>query len=170
MMKVVRKPVAAPEKEREGRLPAMRPLRPFEDMERMFESLIPRGWMLPYAWERPLLAEFGLTHEGKMPRIDVIDRDAEILVRAEAPGARKEGLEVAITGNTVTIKGQTSHEEKEDKGEYYRCEISRGAFSRTVGLPAEVDAEKAVAEFKDGVLEIRLPKIEHDRRRVLKVA
>jgi HSP20 family protein len=69
----------------------------------------------------------------------------------------------------VTIKGQTGHEEKEEKGEYYRCEISRGAFSRTVSLPAEVDADKAAAEFKDGVLEIRLPKLEHAKRRVLKV-
>lgn len=170
MMKVVRKPVSAPETGEERKLSAVRPMRPFEEMERMFEGLLPRGWMFPFAWERPLLAEMGLTHEGKMPRIDVIDRDAEILVRAEAPGAKKDELEVAITGNTVTIKGQTSHEEKEEKGEYYRCEISRGAFSRTVSLPAEVDAETAAAEFKDGVLEIRLPKIEHARRRVLKVA
>jgi len=170
MVKVVRKPIAVPEKERERKLPALRPLHPFEEMDRVFERLFPRGWMFPYAWERPLLAELGLTHEGKMPRIDVIDRDVEILVRAEAPGAKKDDLEVAITGNTVTIKGQTSHEEKEEKGEYFRCEISRGAFSRTVSLPAEVDAEKAVAEFKDGVLEVRLPKIEHAKRRVLKVA
>lgn len=170
MMKVVRKPVAAPEKEQERKLPAVRPLRPFEEMDRLFEGLFPRGWMLPYSWERPLLAELGLSAEMRLPRVDVIDREAEILVRAEAPGVKKDELEVAITGNTVTIKGQTSHEEKEEKGEYYRCEISRGAFSRTVSLPAKVDAEKAAAEFKDGVLEIRLPKLEHARRRVLKVA
>ncbi|HSD61745.1 MAG TPA: Hsp20/alpha crystallin family protein [Burkholderiales bacterium] len=170
MMKVVKKAVAVPDKEQERKVPAARPLRPFEEMDRVFEGLFPRGLMFPYSWERPLLAELGLTHEGKMPRIDVIDRDAEILVRAETPGVKKDELEVAITGNTVTIKGQTSHEEKEEKGEYYRCEISRGAFSRTVSLPAEVDAEKAAAEFNDGVLEIRLPKLEHARRRVLKVA
>jgi HSP20 family protein len=169
MMKVVKKAAAVPEQEQHAKLPAVRPLHPIEEMDRMFEQLFPRGWMLPFAWERPLLAEMGLKLEGKMPRIDVVDRDAEILVRAEAPGVKKEELEVAITGNSVTIKGQTGHEEKEEKGEYYRCEISRGAFSRTVSLPAEVDADKAAAEFKDGVLEIRLPKLEHAKRRVLKV-
>ncbi|HEX6829277.1 MAG TPA: Hsp20/alpha crystallin family protein, partial [Burkholderiales bacterium] len=79
-------------------------------------------------------------------------------------------MEVTITGNTITIRGRMAHEEKVEKGEYYRCEIARGDFSRSITLPAEVDAEKAAAGFHDGVLEIRLPKLGHTRRRVLKVA
>ena len=166
-MKVIRKAAAVPEKGQHAKVPAVRPLHPFEEMEQMFESLLPRGWLLPFPWERSLLAE---TPEARLPRVDVIDREAEVLVRAEAPGVKKDELEVAITGNTVTIKGHTAHEEKEEKGEYYRCEITGGAFARTITLPAEVDAEHAAAEFHDGVLEIRLPKIEHAKRRLLKVA
>lgn len=169
-MRVVKKVAAVPEKEQQSKVPAVRPLHPFEEMDRMFASLFPRGWMLPFAWERSPLAEVGIGPEARLPRVDVIDRDTEVVVRAEAPGVRKDELEVSLTGNTVTIKGQTAHEEKEEKGDYYRCEISRGSFSRTITLPAEVDAEKAAAEFHDGVLEVRLPKLEHTRRRPLKVA
>ena len=169
-MRVVKKVAAVPEKEQQAKVPAVRPLHPFEEMDRMFANLFPRGWLLPFAWEHAPMTGAGMIPEAPLPRVDVIERDSEVLVRAEAPGVRKDDLEVSITGNTVTIKGQTAHEEKEEKGEYYRCEISRGAFSRTITLPAEVDAEKAAAEFHDGVLEIRLPKMEHTKRRLLKVA
>jgi HSP20 family protein len=169
-MRVVKKAAAVPEKEQQAKVPAVRPLHPFEEMDRIFASLFPGRWMFPFHWERPLMAEMGIAPEAWLPRVDVIDRDTQVLVRAEAPGVKKDELEVSITGNTVTIKGRTAHEEKEEKGEYLRCEISRGAFSRTVPLPAEVDAEKATAEFHDGVLEIRLPKLEHTQRRLLKVA
>lgn len=160
MKREVKKPLPVPVKHE--RKPVVRPWNPFEDMDRMFEALLPHGWMLPFRLERPLVAE--------SPKVDIIDRDAEVLVRAEVPGVTKEELEVSITGEAVTIKGEHKHEEKEEKGEYYRCEISHGAFARSFGLPADVDAEKAVAEFKDGVLEIRLPKLEQAKRRILKVA
>lgn len=170
MKKEARKPAAIPIRKEPETKPVVRHRGPFEDMDRMIESILPRGWLLPFRWERPWMAEFGLPFEGKLPKVDVIDRDAEILVRAELPGVRKEDLEVSITGNAVTIKGTTAREEKEEKGEYYRCEISRGEFTRTVGLPAAVKTEGAMAEFKEGVLEIKLPKIEEAQRRLLKVA
>lgn len=160
MKREVKKPVPVPVKHE--RKPMVRPWNPFEEMDRMFDTLLPRGWVLPFRLERPLSAE--------LPKVDVIDRDAELLVRAEVPGVKKDELEVSIAGDTVTIKGEHRHEEKEEKGKYYRCEISHKAFARTVVLPAEVDAEKAAAEFTDGVLEIRLPKLEHAKRRLLKVA
>lgn len=144
-----------------------RPMSPFEEMDRFFEGLFPRGWMRPWRWEWPGWPS--MPFEGKMPRVDVIERDNEIVVRAEVPGVDKKDLDVSMTDQTVTIKGATSHEEKEEKGEYYRCEISRGGFSRTVALPAEVDGAKAKASFKDGVLELVAPKIEKAKRRSIKV-
>ncbi|GIX28653.1 MAG: hypothetical protein KatS3mg123_2534 [Burkholderiales bacterium] len=81
----------------------------------------------------------------------------------------KEDIEISLTGNVLTIKGETKREEKEEKGDYYRCEISRGAFSRTVSLPAEVDESKAKASLNDGVLEITLPKTETAKKRTIKV-
>jgi len=170
MKNEAKKPAAIPIRKEPEMKPVMRHPGPFEEVDRMFESILPRGWLLPFRWERPWLTELGLPFEGKPPKVDVIDRDAEVLVRAEVPGVRKEDLEVSITGDTVTIKGEAAREEKEEKGEYYRCEISRGAFTRAVRLPAAVKSEGATAEFKEGVLEIRLPKVEQAQRRLLKVA
>lgn len=142
-----------------------RMLSPFENFDRMFEDFFGRGWMRPFRREWMAFPELDLT----MPKVDVIDRDEEVLVRAEVPDVKKEDIEVSISGNTVTIKGQTNHEEKEEKGDYYRAEITHGAFSRMVALPADVDEAKAKAALKDGVLELTLPKIEKAKRRSIKV-
>lgn len=150
------------------RAPA-RVLSPFEDIERVFDEFFSRPWPSLFRWERPLLA--GLRgFEERMPRLDVIDRDDEVVVRAEVPGVRREDIEITLTGNLITVKGETKKEEKEEKGDYYRCEISRGSFSRTVSLPAEVDDSKAKATVSDGVLEIVLPKVEKSKKRTIKVS
>ena len=146
-----------------------RALSPFEEMDRMFEDFFPRGWMRPFRWEWPSLGEMAKPFEGKMPKVDVIERDDEVVVKAELPGVDKKDLDVSVTENSVTIKGTTSHEEKEEKGDYYRCEISRGAYARTVALPSYVDADKAKASFKDGVLELKLPKVEKAKRRSIEI-
>jgi HSP20 family protein len=139
-----------------------RTLSPFEEMDRWFESFFPRGWMRPMRWEWP---ELPAAFEGRMPRVDVIDREAEIVVRAEVPGVDKKDLDVSVTENAVTIQGSTRHEEKEERENYYRREITRGAFSRTVALPGDVDSSKAKASFKEGVLELTIPKVEKAKRR-----
>jgi len=145
-----------------------RALSPFEELDRMFESLVPRGWLRPWRWERPSFSDL-LQFEFQGPRVDVIDREDEVLVKAEIPGVSKDDLEVSVDESTVTIKGQTSHEEKEEKGDYYRSEIRRGAFSRTIALPREVDASEAKATFKDGILELSLPKVAKSKRVAVKV-
>lgn len=146
-----------------------RALSPFEEMDRMFEDYFSRGWMRPFRWEWPSLGEMAKPFAGKMPKVDVIERDDEVVVKAELPGVEKKDLDVSVTENSVTIKGTTSHEAKEEKGDYYRCEISRGAYARTVALPSYVDADKAKASFKDGVLELKLPKVEKSKRRTVEV-
>jgi HSP20 family protein len=146
-----------------------RALSPFEEMDRLFEDYFSRGWMRPFRWEWPSLGEMAKPFEGKMPKVDVIERDDEVIVKAEIPGVDKKDLDVSVTENSVTIKGTTSHEEKEEKGDYYRCEISRGAYARTVALPSYVDADKAKASFKDGVLELKLPKVEKSKRRSIEI-
>ena len=146
-----------------------RALSPFEEMDRLMESFFPRQWLRPFRWEMPSWSELGAPLEMKTPRVDVIDRDNEIVVKAEIPGVKKEDLDVSLTGDTVTIKGRTSHEEKQEKGNYYRCEISRGAFTRTVALPADVDTDKAKAVFNDGILELTIPKVEKSKRKSITV-
>ena len=137
-----------------------RTARSFSDVESWFQEMFPR-MMRPGSWEWPDWPSFGQIprpFEGKTPRVDVIDRDGEILVKAEFPGVSKDNLEITTTGNTVTLKGTSRYEHKEEKGDYHRSEISHGVFARTVTLPAEVDSDKAEAEFKDGLLELTLPK------------
>lgn len=144
-----------------------RSLSPIEEMERMMDEFFPRGWMQPFRgrWGGGRMAPF----EGRMPKVDVVERDDEVVVRAEVPGVQKDDLDVSVTDNTVTIKGSTRKEEKEEEGDYYRCEISRGSFSRTVTLPADVNGDKAAAQFQDGVLELTLPKEARSRRRRIEV-
>jgi len=142
---------------------------PFEEMDRLFENYFTRGWLHPFRWARPSWGELPMPFEGKMPRVDVIDRDDEIIVKAEVPGVDKKDLDISVTDNTVSIKGSTSHEEKEEKDDYYHCEISRGSFSRVLPLPAEVEADKASSKFKDGVLELTLPKAKKTKRHTVKV-
>ena len=141
---------------------------PFEEMERMFDDYFTRGWMRPFHMEWPSFPRMK-AFEGKTPSVDVIDRDNEVIVKAELPGVDKEDIDISVTTNTVTIKGTTSHEEKEEKGDYYRCEISRGSYSRTLSLPADVDEEKTKAKFKDGILELTLPKLKKSKRHTIKV-
>ena len=157
-------------KEVEEAAPApARAMSPFEEIDRLMEHLSMRGWPRPMRIDWPGWGELQWPLEGRMPRVDVVDREAEILVRAELPGIDKKDLEVSATDNTVTIKGSTRQEEREEKGDFYRCEISRGAFSRSVVLPAVVDGTKGSASFKDGVLELVLPKVEKAKRRSITI-
>jgi len=149
--------------------PTSRSLSPFAEMEQMFEQMFSPNWMRPFNWELPSYSRLAQPFGGKVPKVDVIDRDNEILVRAELAGVDKKDVDISLANNTVTIKGSTRHEEKEEKGDYYRCEISQGAFSRTLTLPADVDTDKAKANFKDGLLELTLPKLKAAQKRSIKV-
>jgi len=136
----------------------------FSDMERMFEDVFNGRWLQPFGWQRP----FGAI--ASAPSVDVIDRDDEVVVRAEVPGYKKEDIEISVSDSSLTIKGETRTEEKEEKGDFYRCEISHGTFSRTLALPAEVDDSKAKASMKDGVLELTLPKLEKSKRHTIAIS
>lgn len=143
---------------------AAQPLAPFEEMERFFDRIFPRGWLRPFAWEPVGWGEMTPLFEPNALKIDVIDKEAEVLVRAEVPGIDRKDLDVSLDDNLLTIRGRVARETKEEKENYYRREIARGEVSRTVLLPAAVDGGKAATELKDGVLELRLPKIEKTTR------
>jgi HSP20 family protein len=144
-------------------------LSPFDEMERVFERIFPRGWLRPLAWESPLLSEFAEPLQRGMPRVAVLDGEDNVVIRAEVPGVDKKDLEVSVNETSVAIKGKVMREAKEEKGDYYCCEIGSGEFSRTIGLPCAVDASKASAQLKDGMLELTLPKIEKAKRHAIKI-
>jgi len=144
-------------------------LSPFEEMDRLFGRIVPRGWLRPLGWEAPLSDEFAEAFEMRPPRVDVFDGEENIVIRAEIPGVEKKDLEVSVNDTSATIKGKVVREAREEKGEYYRCEIGSGEFSRTLMLPCAVEGSKASAHLTDGVLELTLPKVEKSKRHAVKI-
>ncbi len=142
------------------------PISPWEEMDRFFEGTFPRSLMRFGRWPWP---EWAPRFEGKLPAVDIIDRPDRVVVRAEVPGVKKEDLDVSVSDNLVTIRATTKHEEEKEEGQYYRREMSRGEYSRSISLPADVDSAEAKASFKDGILELTLPKIAPSKRRSVKV-
>ena len=95
---------------------------------------------------------------GFIPSVDVKESDKDFTIRAELPGVEEKDIEVTLTNDAVTIKGEKK-EEKEDKGKnYYYMERSYGSFNRVIPLAVETEANKAQASFKNGVLNITIPK------------
>ncbi len=115
-----------------------------EEMNRLFDNFF-RGFEIePFGTFRP--------------SVNVVEDEKEIRVSAELPGIDEKDIEVSLSKDSLTIKGEKK-EEKEDKGKnYYRMERSYGSFSRTIPLPVEIDADKVKAQFKKGVLTVTLPK------------
>ena len=138
-----------------------RPMSMFEEMERLFENFSTHNWLRP-------LREHGVFTEG-LPQVDVIDQDETILVKAALPGIERDDLEVSTTPQTVTIRATTRKEEKQENDEYFRREISSGNYLRTVTLPASIDETNIKAKFRNGMLEITLPKLESARRHSINI-
>jgi HSP20 family protein len=136
------------------------------DVERLFEDFFHNRWLRPWSREWP---GFDSVFEKKMPRLDIIDREHEIVVRAELPGMTSDDLEVSVGDNTLSLKGSSKHEEETEEGEYHRRETSSTYISRTVTLPARVHGDDAKAKLRDGMLEVTVPKSEESRRRRIEV-
>lgn len=98
-----------------------------------------------------------------MPRVDVSENDKEIKVTAELPGMDEKDIDVALSHDSLTIRGEKQEETEEEGKDYYRSERRYGSFHRVVPLSAEVDEGKAEANFRKGVLKIRLPKTVESR-------
>lgn len=144
-----------------------RVLAPFEEMERWFEDVFRRPFSLlgPSWLPRMRFPEL----EEISPVVDIYEEGDNVVVKAEIPGIKKDDIDVSLTDNTITISGEKEKEEKVEKKNYYRLERSYGSFTRTFRLPAEVQSDKAKARFKDGILEIRIPKTEEAKKREKKV-
>jgi HSP20 family protein len=94
------------------------------------------------------------------PPVDLYEADDALILKAELPGFAKDDVNVEIKDSTLTLKGQRSRETEAKEEQYHRRERAYGSFQRSLLLPATVDTEKVTATYKDGVLELRLPKSE----------
>jgi len=148
---------------------AVRPLWPVAAWEREFDRMFDDfRRMLP--WPRLRQAErFPAAMELQVPAVDVYEKADAVVVKAEIPGMSKEDIEVDLNDSVLTITGEKKHEEEVKEHDYYRCERLFGTFSRTIQLPVDVKTEQAKATFKNGVLEVRLPKTEEAKRKAVKV-
>lgn len=113
--------------------------------------------------DSPFFSEWGLkpfNSNGFTPRVDVTEDKNNLYVHAEIPGVDKKDIKINVVGDELTISGEKKSEEKDENKNYFRIERSGGSFSRSFTLPAEVVIDKIEAEYKDGVLNITLPKTE----------
>jgi len=103
------------------------------------------------------------------PSVDFVDRPESFLVKVELPGVKREDVEITLKEDVLTIKGE-KREEKEEEGENrYYVERSYGSFSRSLTLPSSIKYDKVNASFKDGVLEITLPKAEEEKAKKVEI-
>jgi len=106
---------------------------------------------------------------GEEPALDIYQTDKDVVVKASLPGIKPEEVDISITGDVLTIKGEHKEEEEERKADYFCKERRYGAFRRSMTLPVPVKAEKADATFENGVLTITLPKTEEVKPKQIKV-
>lgn len=119
----------------------------------------PGGGPLARFWERGFPWDPGfLWEESLFPRMDVTENRKKITVKAEIPGMEKDDIQVLVHGRTLTIRGETTEENREEDEHRFLRERRYGAFHRTVELPAEVDPEDVSATYKRGVLKVVLKK------------
>ncbi len=113
--------------------------------------------------------EEGGTPAAWSPSVDIVEDDKEFLVKAELPEVKKEDVHVSVQNNVLTIQGDRKFEKEEKGKRYHRRERSYGSFTRSFSLPEGTDAAKVKAEFKDGLLQVHLPKSEQAKPRQIEV-
>lgn len=124
-----------------------------DEIDRMFED---------FFTGRPGLARTG---EGlRVPSVDIEETDESVVVRAELPGVKKDDLDIEVTPDALTIRAEMSEEKEQRDRRFYRRERSWGMFQRTVPVPVEIKSDAAKASFKDGLLEVTLPKVEPEEK------
>lgn len=126
-------------------------LTPFDDMEKMFEGLMPT------------------TAKGFTPAVDVyLDKD-NVVVETPLAGVKPDDVEITIENDVLTIRGKMEQQSEVDEKNYYRREIRSGSFYRSVALPAHVQGEKAEASSHDGMLKVTVPRAEEAKPKTIKV-
>jgi HSP20 family protein len=128
------------------------------EMDRLWEDFFGAGRRAL----RPLEAEWA-------PAVDVSETADKVTIKAEVPGMEPKNLDISLSGDVLTIKGEKKSEHEEKKENYHLVERSYGSFSRSLRLPAAVEAEKIEATYEQGVLTITCPKKEEVRPKPIEI-
>ncbi|HEX6099991.1 MAG TPA: Hsp20/alpha crystallin family protein [Thermoanaerobaculia bacterium] len=134
---------------------------PFDDLRRMEARLWEPFFRFPFFPESQQAA-------GWSPAVDVLEETDRIIVKVEAPGMDEKDLRITFEDGILTVSGERQFERKDDRN-YHRIERSYGTFTRTFTLPRSVDAAQIVANYRNGVLEIEIPKKEESRPKQIQI-
>ena len=116
-------------------------------------------------FDEPTFRSSSLFH----PSVGIRETEKELIIEADIPGVSEDEIDVEIENDKVILKGERKHKSETKKEDYFHLESSYGSFSRMISLPSYVDSSQAEAEFKDGVLEIKIPKVEQMQSKKLKI-
>ncbi|HEY0920462.1 Hsp20/alpha crystallin family protein [Devosia sp.] len=157
----------------QGNRTAMSPFDVLQDrIDRMFEDFS-SGFRMPSLlsnWPSMPMTEMGNGGFDLVPSLDLHETDGEIIISAELPGMEERDIDISVADDVLTISGEkkSAHEQKE--GERYRSERSYGRFSRSIGLPFDIDAGKVMARYDKGVLTLTVPKPVEAKQKTKKIA
>jgi HSP20 family protein len=142
----------------------LRPLRELEATDRFFEDLFGRS-LLPAGWRRTPFME-----KEWAPALEILEKSDKFVIKAEMPGIKEEDIEVSVSDNTLTIRGEKKADKEVKEEDYYFSETSYGSFFRSVSLPSNADAEAIAASIDDGILEVDIPKVADVKPKKVSVA
>ncbi|HYY49002.1 MAG TPA: Hsp20/alpha crystallin family protein [Thermoplasmata archaeon] len=147
-----------PEKETSlARPTTVSPFAWFDEVDRWFDSF--RRSFEERFWGSPLARFRGSDLQVREPLVDLIDKGSEFVVRAELPGVAKEDVDLTVAADGIEIRARTDKTREEKEKGYYYQERRYQAFERALAFPEAVKADLAVANLKDGVLQVRIPKV-----------
>ncbi|MFQ6105515.1 MAG: Hsp20/alpha crystallin family protein [Candidatus Hydrothermarchaeaceae archaeon] len=138
-------------------------------MNKIFEDFWSGGPKLLGSGKGDVILYEGALSGYREPFTDIIETEKEVVVTAEIPGVEKEDIKINTTEDRIKITAEARHEKREEKEGYVRRERGYESFYRVLALPAEVEAEKAKATYKNGILEVVLPKAKTARKTRIKV-
>ncbi len=139
--------------------------RPFREVSRL-RSEMDRLWDEYFGSGRRALQPL---EEAWMPAVDISETSDKITVKAEIPGMEAKDIDISMVGDTLTIKGEKKAEREEKDENFHLVERTYGSFSRSMKLPAAVDADKVEATYKNGVLTVVLPKKEEVKPKTIEI-
>jgi HSP20 family protein len=140
------------------------------EIDRIFDDFNPSSWRLPFGPsifgpDVPLPAAWQIA-----PATDMVENDKEFEISAELPGMDEKGIEIKLSNNALSIKGEKNEEKEEREKDYYLSERRYGSFHRIFQLPEGVDTDKIEATFSKGVLKLKLPKTTQAQKNNKKIA
>lgn len=141
------------------------PWKPFRELERVRREM-DRFWD-SFFEDRP--ARRGEEGREWLPSLDVSETDKDIVVRAEIPGIDPKDIDISLTNDLLTIKGEKQQEKEEKDENYHLVERSYGSFTRSVRIPGQVQNDKIGASYKNGILKVTLPKSEEAKKKEIKI-